>query len=70
MTNEKWVAGKVGVTPTEQDPRWAAVVARDPAFDGKFVYAVKTTGVYCRPSCPSRLAKAKNVDFYPTNEDA
>jgi AraC family transcriptional regulator, regulatory protein of adaptative response / methylated-DNA-[protein]-cysteine methyltransferase len=70
MTNEKWVAGKVGVTPTERDSRWVAVVARDPAFDGKFVYAVKTTGVYWRPSCPSRLAKAKNVDFYPTCEDA
>ena len=70
MTNEKWVAGKVGVTSTEQDPRWAAVVARDSVFDGKFVYAVKTTRVYCRPSCPSRLAKAKNVDFYPTCEDA
>jgi len=68
--SKKRVAEKVGVRLTEQDSRWAAVVARDPAFDGKFVYAVKTTGVYCRPSCPSRLAKARNVDFYLTCEDA
>jgi AraC family transcriptional regulator, regulatory protein of adaptative response / methylated-DNA-[protein]-cysteine methyltransferase len=69
-SNEKQVAGKVGASPTESDPRWAAVVARDAAFEGKFVYAVKTTGVYCRPTCPSRLAKAKNVAFYPTCEEA
>jgi AraC family transcriptional regulator, regulatory protein of adaptative response / methylated-DNA-[protein]-cysteine methyltransferase len=69
-SNKRRLAGKAGATPTERDPRWVALVARDAAFDGKFVYAVKTTGVYCRPSCPSRLAKAKNVDFYPTWEDA
>lgn len=48
------------------DPRWAAVVARDPAADGKFVYSVRSTGVYCRPSCPSRHAKPENVTFYAT----
>ena len=48
------------------DPRWAAVMARDPAADGMFVYSVRTTGVYCRPSCPSRHAKPENVAFYPT----
>ncbi|HXW28934.1 MAG TPA: bifunctional DNA-binding transcriptional regulator/O6-methylguanine-DNA methyltransferase Ada [Xanthobacteraceae bacterium] len=69
-SNEKRMAGKVGVTPTERDPRWAAVVARDAAFEGKFVYAVKTTGVYCRPSCPSRLAKPKNVEFYASCDEA
>jgi AraC family transcriptional regulator, regulatory protein of adaptative response / methylated-DNA-[protein]-cysteine methyltransferase len=52
--------------PVEQDPRWSAVVARDAAADGTFVYAVKTTGVYCRPACPSRLAKPANVRFYDT----
>ena len=41
---------------TEQDRRWQALVERDPAFDGKFVYAVSTTGVYCRPSCASSRA--------------
>jgi AraC family transcriptional regulator, regulatory protein of adaptative response / methylated-DNA-[protein]-cysteine methyltransferase len=52
--------------PVEQDPRWQAVVARDASADGAFVYAVKTTGVYCRPACPSRLAKPTNVRFYDT----
>ena len=51
-------------TPVEQDPRWLAVVNRDPASDGAFVYAVTTTGVYCRPTCPARLAKPQNVAFY------
>jgi AraC family transcriptional regulator of adaptative response/methylated-DNA-[protein]-cysteine methyltransferase len=36
------------------EARWAAVVARDRGYDGSFVYAVVTTGVYCRPSCPGR----------------
>jgi AraC family transcriptional regulator, regulatory protein of adaptative response / methylated-DNA-[protein]-cysteine methyltransferase len=58
------------MVPVEQDPRWAAVVARDPAFDGAFVYGVRTTGVYCRPSCPARLAKPHNVVFHATCEDA
>src|SRR5258705_59145 len=39
------------------DPRWAAVVARDHQADGAFFYSVKTTGVYCRPSCGSHRAK-------------
>src|ERR1035437_2289882 len=52
------------------DPRWAAVTARDPAADGKFVYSVKTTGVYCRPGCPSRRAKPENVAFYATAAEA
>ncbi|HET8728694.1 MAG TPA: bifunctional DNA-binding transcriptional regulator/O6-methylguanine-DNA methyltransferase Ada [Alphaproteobacteria bacterium] len=56
--------------PTELDPRWKAVVDRDPAFDGKFVYAVRTTGIYCRPTCPSRLAKPQNVALHDTCEDA
>lgn len=46
------------------DPRWAALVARDAKADGSFVYSVKTTGVYCRPGCPSRLAKPENINFY------
>jgi len=55
---------------TEMDPRWAAVVKRNPGFDGLFVYAVKTTGVYCRPSCPSRPAKPEDIAFYDTCEEA
>lgn len=52
------------------DSRWQAVVGRDPQADGAFVYAVRTTGVYCRPSCPSRAAKRENVEFFESGEQA
>ena len=52
------------------DRRYAAVVARDKASDGDFVYSVATTGVYCRPSCPSRLARRENMAFHASREDA
>jgi AraC family transcriptional regulator, regulatory protein of adaptative response / methylated-DNA-[protein]-cysteine methyltransferase len=56
--------------PTEQDPRWAAVIARDRSADGSFYYSVSTTGVYCRPSCPARHAKPSHVRFHRTRADA
>jgi len=46
------------------DPRWSRIVARDRSVDGAFWYSVATTGVYCRPSCPSRLANPKNVRLH------
>src|ERR671912_1026513 len=49
---------------TTEDPRWASIVARDKAADGAFWYSVATTGVFCRPSCPSRLANPKNVRLH------
>ena len=49
---------------TTRDPRWAAVVARDSVADGTFVYSVRTTGVFCRPSCASRRARPENVQFH------
>jgi AraC family transcriptional regulator of adaptative response/methylated-DNA-[protein]-cysteine methyltransferase len=55
---------------THNDPRWAAVAARDSRADGQFYYAVKTTGVYCRPSCSARLARPENVRFYASCEEA
>lgn len=58
------------LTPTEQDPRWRSVAARDAGADGDFVYAVRTTGVYCRPSCPSRRAQPRNVAFYDSPAQA
>jgi AraC family transcriptional regulator, regulatory protein of adaptative response / methylated-DNA-[protein]-cysteine methyltransferase len=51
---------------TEEDPRWAAIVARDPKADALFVYGVKTTGVYCRPSSASRLPRPENIQFFDT----
>jgi len=50
----------------ENDRRWAAVRARDASADGTFFYSVKTTGVYCRPSCGARPARPENVAFYAT----
>jgi AraC family transcriptional regulator of adaptative response/methylated-DNA-[protein]-cysteine methyltransferase len=49
---------------TLSDPRWAALLTRDPAADGDFVYAVRTTGVYCRPSCGARPPRPENVVFH------
>jgi AraC family transcriptional regulator of adaptative response/methylated-DNA-[protein]-cysteine methyltransferase len=50
--------------------RWAAVRNRDARCDGKFLYGVLTTGVFCRPSCPSRIPLRENVRFYATAEAA
>jgi AraC family transcriptional regulator, regulatory protein of adaptative response / methylated-DNA-[protein]-cysteine methyltransferase len=52
------------------ETRWAAVVARDAAFDGRFFSAVETTGIYCRPSCPAKRPNRANVRFYDTAEEA
>jgi AraC family transcriptional regulator of adaptative response/methylated-DNA-[protein]-cysteine methyltransferase len=49
-----------------RDPRWAALVGRDPKSDGQFFYSVKTTGVFCRPSCGARTPRPENVAFHPT----
>jgi AraC family transcriptional regulator of adaptative response/methylated-DNA-[protein]-cysteine methyltransferase len=55
---------------TVADPRWAAVVARDANADGSFVCSVRTTGVYCRPSCGARTPRPENVAFHATPADA
>jgi AraC family transcriptional regulator of adaptative response/methylated-DNA-[protein]-cysteine methyltransferase len=62
--NEKLAAA------TLADPRWASVVAKDKDADGSFFYSVRTTGVFCRPSCGGRLARPENVCFYATTEEA
>ena len=55
---------------TKNDPRWISIVNRDASGDGKFYYSVKSTGVYCRPSCAARLARPENVQYHLTCEDA
>jgi AraC family transcriptional regulator of adaptative response/methylated-DNA-[protein]-cysteine methyltransferase len=55
---------------THTDSLWQAVAERRRAADGAFVYAVKTTGIYCRPSCPSRRPQRERVEFYPLPEAA
>ncbi len=58
------------VDDIRNDPRWARIVARDKAADGRFWYAVSTTGIYCRPSCPSRACNPRNVTLHDTLESA
>ena len=50
--------------PDNQDEFWNAVLTKDRGFDGQFVFAVSSTGIYCRPSCPSRRPKRANVSFF------
>ena len=58
-------------TPTMTfDERYRAIDSRDVRFDGQFVTAVRSTGIYCRPSCPARTPKPQNVTFYPTSAAA
>lgn len=65
----KTASSKITAADIDQ-ARWAAVLARDPVADAQFVYAVKTTGVYCRPSSLARLPKRENVEFFDTPEAA
>jgi len=58
------------VLPVEQDPRWTALQARDPTAGTDFVYAVKTTGVYCRPGSASRLPRPEDIEFFDSPEAA
>ena len=53
-----------------EDTRWRAVTNRDAASDGAFVFAVSSTGVYCRPSCPSRRPRRENVTFFTRAQEA
>jgi AraC family transcriptional regulator of adaptative response/methylated-DNA-[protein]-cysteine methyltransferase len=53
-----------------QDPRWQAVLARDASQDGRFVFAVSSTGVYCRPSCAARRPRRGNVSFFAQPDQA
>ncbi len=52
------------------EARWQAVLTRDPGADGSFYYAVRSTGIYCRPTCPSRRPRRENVAFFETPEAA
>jgi len=57
-------------TALKDDQLWQAVMAKDARFDGQFVFAVSSTGVYCRPSCPSRRAHRERVKFFELPEAA
>jgi AraC family transcriptional regulator of adaptative response/methylated-DNA-[protein]-cysteine methyltransferase len=71
MTSPSGAAPTRGSTTWRTDEaRWRAVGGRSRAADGAFVFAVRTTGIYCRPSCPSRRARRENVRFFATCDDA
>jgi AraC family transcriptional regulator of adaptative response/methylated-DNA-[protein]-cysteine methyltransferase len=55
---------------TELQNKWQHVVARDARQDGRFVFAVRTTGIYCRPSCPSRRPRRDSVEFFANPNEA
>ena len=61
---------KLTLPSVADDPRWARIVARDKTADGQLWYSVSTTGVYCRASCPSRLANPKNVQLHDSLKSA
>ncbi len=58
------------ISTQNADQLWQAVVAKDARFDGQFVFAVSSTGIYCRPSCPSRRAHRERVKFFDLPEAA
>jgi len=66
----KVIENEILASATLNDPRWRSVLARDPKADGTFFYSVRSTGVYCRPSCAARPARPENVKFHLTCEDA
>ncbi len=55
------------MTPTvlSEETSWRAIQEHDAGFDGQFVYGVRTTGIYCRPSCPARRPQRKNIEIFP-----
>jgi AraC family transcriptional regulator of adaptative response/methylated-DNA-[protein]-cysteine methyltransferase len=54
----------------DEETRWRAVKMRDARFNGTFVYGVRSTGIYCKPSCPSRRPRPRQVSFFPSHEAA
>jgi AraC family transcriptional regulator of adaptative response/methylated-DNA-[protein]-cysteine methyltransferase len=62
--------GRKEEVPVNEAIAWESVLGRDPAADGRFLYGVTTTGIYCRPSCPSRRPKRDNVAFFSSAEAA
>jgi len=59
-----------GRSPVDEATAWNSVLARDPAADENLFYGVTTTGIYCRPSCPSRRPKRENISFFSSTEAA
>src|SRR6478736_8202626 len=58
------------VARLDPETAWAAFMRRDRAWDGRVIGAVKTTGIYCKPSCPARRPKREHVEFFASGEEA
>ena len=67
---DAYIGGMTNALSLSEDTAWTAFQARDRAFDGRFIVAVTTTGIYCKPSCPARHPKRAHVRFYPDAEAA
>ncbi len=63
------IAQLINTTNTNEE-RWQAVIERDKRFDGEFVFAVRSTGIFCRPTCPARRPRRENVTFYTVPAEA
>lgn len=61
---------QLSILPDSGDELWKAVLSKDNRLDGQFVFAVSSTGIYCRPSCPSRRPRRENVSFFTLPEAA
>jgi AraC family transcriptional regulator of adaptative response/methylated-DNA-[protein]-cysteine methyltransferase len=73
LTSEPEVATAITTTASTTEatnPQWQAVLSRDVASDGKFVFAVSSTGIYCRPSCPAKRPRRENVTFFRRPQEA
>src|SRR5258708_10102159 len=68
--NIKSASSKSSLSPRAAARFWRATLARDPRADGSFVLAVRSTHIYCRPSCPARRPLRRNVLFFSTREEA
>src|SRR3954471_12473719 len=67
---ERTSASVDNVSRLDAETAWAAFMRRDRTWDGQLVGAVKTTGIYCKPSCAARRPKRENVEFFATGEEA
>jgi AraC family transcriptional regulator of adaptative response/methylated-DNA-[protein]-cysteine methyltransferase len=65
-----WIRPEPVTQPIDADASWAAFERRDRGWDGKVIGAVKTTGIYCKPSCPARRPKREHVEFFATATEA
>ena len=61
---------QIVTTPVDEEAAWAAFERRDRNWDGRVIGAVKTTGIYCKPSCPARRPRRENVEFFANAEEA